>query len=371
MIMTRAIYKVGWLIGMLMIGVASATPIIERVGPPIERPSMISELAETALLTAVTRVGSRLVAVGDRGIVLISSDEGLSWVQRPTPVSVLLTGVHFIDEDRGWAVGHGGVVLSTSNGGEQWDKVLDGTQLAALLLERAMARAAALPADESEESVQAARDIQDAKLLVEDGPDKPFLSVYADEDIGLLVTGAFGLLLHSDNGGVTWESWQNRVPNYMGNHLYAVLRSGDALYLVGEQGSVFRSDDLGQSFEALSAPYEGSFFGAIAVGEQGVMAFGLRGNAFVYQDASGWQRIELPTNATVNNGVRLNDGSIILVTQAGEALHYSVDAQTFDRLKVPASAPLVGIDQINDDTVVLAGARGITLVPLNILETRS
>src|SRR5690606_22289887 len=118
------------------------------------------------------------------------------------------------------------------------------------------------------------------------------------------------------------------------------------------------------------APYEGSFFGAVAMGDQGVMAFGLRGNAFVYQEASGWQRLELPTTATVNSGARLNDGSIILVTQAGEVLHYRVDSRSFVRLNVSAPVPFIGIDQVDDDTVVLAGARGITLVSLT-METRS
>jgi len=175
-----------------------------------------------------------------------------------------------------------------------------------------------------------------------------------------------GLLLHSSDGGASWESWQDRVPNPTGSHLYAAVRSGGALYLVGEQGSVFRSEDRGQSFVALPPSYKGSFFGAAAVGERDLIVFGLRGNAFAYREETrAWQAVKLPTSATVNNGLRLKDGSTLLVTQGGEVLRSADGARTFVPLRVPAPLPFVGIGQAADDTVVLAGLRGITLVSPN------
>jgi photosystem II stability/assembly factor-like uncharacterized protein len=144
-----------------------------------------------------------------------------------------------------------------------------------------------------------------------------------------------------------------------------VIRSGDALYLVGEQGSVFRSDDRGRSFAALSPPYKGSFFGAVPVSERDLIVCGLRGNAFVYRDElQAWQAVKLPTSATVNNGLRLKDGSTLLVTQAGEVLRSVDNARSFVPLKVPTPVPFVGISQAADDTLVLAGMRGTALVSL-------
>lgn len=332
---------------------------------------MMSVKAAASLLTAVTRAGNRLVAVGDRGIVLTSDDNGKTWTQRPTPVSVLLTNVRFADAKRGWAVGHGGVILGTTDGGLRWSRLLEGVRLASLMLESAQAHADKVPANESEVAARAARDVQAASQLVEDGPDKPLLDVYTDGEIGLLAVGAYGLVLHSSDGGSRWESWQERVPNPGGSHLYAAVRSGGALYLVGELGSVFRSDDRGQSFVALPPPYKGSFFGAVAVGERDVMVFGLRGNAFVYRDeARAWEGVKLPTAATVNNGLRLKDGSIVLVTQAGDVLRSVDGARTFAPLKVAAPLPFVGLEQAADGTLVLAGVRGISAVPSNYSSSR-
>ena len=357
-----------WPIGLLFaagMALAATEAVTERVRDPLDRPSMMSVKATTSLLTAVTRAGNRLVAVGDRGIVLTSDDNGKTWTQRPTPVSVLLTNVRFADATRGWAVGHGGVVLGTVDGGLHWTKRLDGVQLAALMLKSAQARADAVAAGASEAAARAAKDVDAARLLVDDGPDKPFLDLYIDEEIGLLAVGAYGLVLHSNDGGASWDSWQERVPNPTGSHLYAVLRSGGALYLVGEQGSVYRSNDRGQSFVAVPPAYKGSFFGAAAVGERDLIVFGLRGNAFVYRDeAQAWQAVKLPSLATVNNGLRLKDGSTLLVTQAGEVLRSVDGARRFVPLKVPTPVPFVGISQAADDTVVLAGARGTSLVSL-------
>src|SRR5512134_1715805 len=80
------------------------------VGPALERPALASRHAQRSVLLGAAQAGARLVAVGERGIVLLSDDEGAHWEQVPVPVSVSLTAVRFADERLGWAVGHGGVV---------------------------------------------------------------------------------------------------------------------------------------------------------------------------------------------------------------------------------------------------------------------
>ena len=67
--------------------------------------------------------GSRLVVVGARGHVLVSTDDGASWTQAEVPTRVLLTAVHMHDERTGWAVGHDAVILRTNDGGATWSMV--------------------------------------------------------------------------------------------------------------------------------------------------------------------------------------------------------------------------------------------------------
>jgi photosystem II stability/assembly factor-like uncharacterized protein len=58
--------------------------------------------------------------VGEFGVILASTDGGLTWHQQSTPVESTLFGVRFIDAKRGWAVGVDSVILDTEDGGATW-----------------------------------------------------------------------------------------------------------------------------------------------------------------------------------------------------------------------------------------------------------
>ena len=83
--------------------------------PPLEVPAMQSKLAAVTPLIGVAKAGKRIVAVGLRGHIVYSDDEGKTWTQAANvPVSVDLLSVSFDDDKNGWAAGHGGAVLNTT-----------------------------------------------------------------------------------------------------------------------------------------------------------------------------------------------------------------------------------------------------------------
>jgi photosystem II stability/assembly factor-like uncharacterized protein len=59
-------------------------------------------------------------AVGDNGTIIVTGDGGSTWSPQTTPPSGNLYGVHFINTSNGWAVGGGGTILTTQNGGQLW-----------------------------------------------------------------------------------------------------------------------------------------------------------------------------------------------------------------------------------------------------------
>jgi photosystem II stability/assembly factor-like uncharacterized protein len=58
-----------------------------------------------------------LWAVGSGGHVERSDDGGVTWSSQTTPTIETLRGVWFVDANTGWAVGHAGTILKTTNGG--------------------------------------------------------------------------------------------------------------------------------------------------------------------------------------------------------------------------------------------------------------
>ena len=84
------------------------------------KPAIHAPLAVESLLLDGAVAGSRVVVVGERGHILVSTDRGDNWKQAQTPTRALLTAVHMHDERTGWAVGHDAVILRTDDGGDTW-----------------------------------------------------------------------------------------------------------------------------------------------------------------------------------------------------------------------------------------------------------
>ncbi len=285
----------------------------QAVAPALTRPALGVRRGEGAVLLAAAAAGSRIVAVGERGLVLMSDDGGTSWAQQSTPVSVTLTAVRFVDATHGAAVGHGGIVLMTVDAGATWRVVFDGRRASQVALDAARASGdAAL--------------VGSAERLAAEGADKPFLDVLMPDASTLVVVGAYGLAFASSDGGRNWASWLDRFDNPKALHLYALRRRGDTWMAVGEQGLMLRSTDGGKSFRRLPSPYKGSYFVAELLGEQDIVVAGLRGNVWRSGDAgSSWTQVASPMPASITASLRMPDGALLLANQAGFVMKLAAD----------------------------------------------
>jgi photosystem II stability/assembly factor-like uncharacterized protein len=331
--------------------VAGAGPAQAQVGEALQRPALAIKAPQRAVLLAAALAGSRVVAVGERGIVALSDDLGASWRQAPSPVSVTLTMVRFADERHGVAVGHGGTVLTTDDAGTSWRLRLDGRRLAEL------AKAAATTPEAQ----------QDAERLVTDGPDKPFLDVLQWDAKRLLAVGAYGLAFYSADGGESWTPWMDRLPNPKALHWYVARRAGNTLLLAGEQGLLARSDDGGQTFQTMNSPYKGSWFaGEIRADGQTVLA-GLRGNVWRSSDGGAqWAQLASPVPATITAMAVGADGVLLLASQAGVVLRLQGDAL------VPLKAPPVPMPSamlpLRGGPLLTLGMAGVVPVQAEVLQ---
>src|SRR5450830_1491264 len=252
------------------------------VGDSLDRPALATRLGPASVLLAAAQAGPTTVAVGERGLVLLSADPARSWRQAQVPVSVTLTAVRFADERHGIAVGHAGVVLSTDNGGQSWQQRLNGRQIAQALLDEARAAQQTRPQPGL---------LAQAERLVQDGADKPLLDVALLSPRRALAVGAYGLAMASDDGGQHWAPWSARLDNPKGLHLYAVRHQGSAMLLVGEQGLLLYSSDDGAHFQRLPSPYAGSFFTAEMLSPTEFMVAGLRGQIWHTRGARQHHRL--------------------------------------------------------------------------------
>lgn len=66
-------------------------------------------------------------AVGYGGTILMTRNGGKSWQKQTSSTKLSLLSVHFVDDTTGWAVGYGGTILFTRNGGAVWQAQKSGT----------------------------------------------------------------------------------------------------------------------------------------------------------------------------------------------------------------------------------------------------
>ncbi len=89
-----------------------------------------SAIANDASLNDVCHVGSLIWAVGERGVICFSEDDGATWITRVTPFECSLKSVCFLTNSIGWVAGNrtqrgtstpqSALLLHTRDGGRSW-----------------------------------------------------------------------------------------------------------------------------------------------------------------------------------------------------------------------------------------------------------
>jgi len=322
--LTRAIS----LCGLLALTLVATAPASAQAVDPQTRYSVISSKASSNLLLDIAHAGERLVAVGDRGHILYSDDQGKSWTQAKVPTLQMLTAIHFIDDRQGWAVGHDALVLASSDGGETWKVQFEEREREAPLLDL----------------------------------------WFGDAQHGIAV-GAYGAILETTDGGQNWDDISDRLDNEDGYHLNAIASVGaNELFVVGEMGGIFRSTDSGQTWTQVESPYAGSFFGVLGGRDPGVVfVYGLRGHLFRSEDSgASWKQVQLaddgrPLRSGLAGGALLSDGEIVIVGHGGAVLTSADQGRTFNVIHRGDRRSLASVTGNAQGELLLVGQGGVQI----------
>ncbi|SEH30687.1 Uncharacterized protein SAMN04244559_00949 [Magnetospirillum fulvum] len=369
-----------WIAPALICGLAVA--LITIAPPSLARaeqidlatlPAFKTPKAAQSLILALAAVGDRLVAVGERGIIVHSDDNGSTWIQADVPVSVTLTAVTFPTPTEGWAVGHDGMILHSTDRGETWQVQFDGTRAAAAVRQDAerrvaLARARADAASPQDEAALAALDLaetalDDAMAGVRFAPSRPFLAVaFQDARFGLAV-GSFGQIFRTTNGGASWVYLGDRIDNQERLHYGAVMIDPSGRIVVaGEGGRITRSADRGEHWTVTALPERGAIAGLRRVGPA-LLAYG--GGGRVYRsvdDGTSWTRIVTCTGKTLIAGLVQAD-SVRLYDSGGAALVSDDGGLRWTCPAAPDSSPrpVAAVAATADGKLVLAGPGGLRI----------
>jgi photosystem II stability/assembly factor-like uncharacterized protein len=275
--------------------------------------SFQAPLVDQSLLLDITQSSDQLIAVGERGHIIRSTD-GNKWQQVEVPSMSTLTGVYFIGQ-QGWAVGHDFTILHTQDNGLNWEvQNFDPEQ------------------------------------------ERPLLDVvFFNENHGIAI-GAYGAFLRTQDGGDTWQNelhaeFVNQYDqDYLNEirledeafykeelaailpHLNSVSVSGDEVYLAGEAGLLAFSSDQGRTWKRMDIDYQGSFFNIVRAKSGDLIATGLRGNVFVFnQDEQQWNALEAGSQASMNAVVSVDASRTVLLGNNGAVVTVQGDDVSYEQ----------------------------------------
>ncbi len=230
---------------------------------------------------------NKAVIVGFRGRILVTHGKYKNlWSPRDSKTGETLTCLSFVDGKNGWAAGHGGVIIHTSDGGETWEVQRKGSP-------------------------------QNLALF-----DIKFVS----KNIGY-VCGAYDTLLKTTDGGKSWDDIATGLDNIYNGLCFRDENNG---FLAGEFGTLLKTADGGKSWKRLNiGPYEGTLFGVISLSTKKILAYGISGKLIIsYDGGIKWKDISPGTKEPLFRAA-YNGDDVIVVGRSGVMLLSKDGAKSF------------------------------------------
>lgn len=236
------------------------------------------------------------------------------WTRQPTASLAWLHSVFFVDQNRGWAVGSRGSLLSTSDGGRSWQK-----------------------SKPTEDSI---RDVY-----------------FSDELNGWLVcerniyelqsnSEPRAYLMKTSDGGGHWKRVNMRGADFDGRLMRAIFTRAGRGWAFGEGGALYATHDSGSNWIKLQAPTRYLLLGGSFIDENSGWLVGAGGTILQTSDGGEtWHRSQLPAttqvrfNATSFVDARLgwavgSGGSIYRTTNGGRSWQSQISGVTLDLFDV-------------------------------------
>ncbi len=230
------------------------------------------------------------VAVGDSGLVLLTADGGRSWRFQPQVSTVDLFGASFADQQRIYAVGRRGTVLRSIDFGKTWESINSGA----------------------------------------------FFSLRSIKNLGsttAIAVGVEGTIVRTSDGGNSWRHSFSGTMNDLNDASFANAELG---IVVGNDGTIVRTTDSGISWSPIQHPFD-VHFTCVAFANTNVAVAGASNGAIV-RSTNGGVDWELVRDSSVDglfdisfadpvNGFVVGDNGLIMKTTDSGA-HWSTLGQS-------------------------------------------
>jgi photosystem II stability/assembly factor-like uncharacterized protein len=252
-------------------------------------------------------------AVGAGGVIVASADGGTTWAAQDSHTTADLNGVAFVDAQHGWAVGAGGVIVATTDGGATW-------------------------------AAQDSHTTADLKAVA-----------FVDANQGWAV-GAGGVIVATTDGGATWSTQTSGTGNDLLGVAFADATHG---WAVGLGGAIIATTD-GATWTGQTSGTSQDLRAVTAADATHAVAVGSAGTIVTTADGSGWAA---RTSGTTSDllGAAYGNAAYVWASGSGGAVLRSVNGGVKWATQRTGSRVLASVAFADPGRGVVAGEAGSIL----------
>ena len=243
--------------------------------------------------------GNNFLQAGERGTIAFSSNGGNNFFLLVSPTDKDIQDAFIVDFDRVFAVGLDGGYLSTNNG-SSWTQTLSGTPplFAGIHVQNDIYVGGNLG------YIGKSTDGGISFITVHNNPITDILDFAAPNPSSIFAAGTFGRILHSSNGGSSWEFFNSGTSNVITSIDFFNSQAGAASSL----NSILTTSNGGQSW-TLTTPGPNVNFNAVGMfSANGIVAVG--NNSYVARTSNfglNWAVSQLTSGVNFESLVIISD----------------------------------------------------------------
>ena len=281
------------------------------------------------------------------------------WRQLESGTGEHLYGIHFIDTKHGWAVGTGGTVLSTIDGGASWKSTAISKDALTQVNFATPNNGWTVGIGQVHYTGSGGASWNLQHQARGTGKTSPgILDLHFTNTTHGWAVGGKGTVLKTENGGSRWEN-QRDLSN---KHLWGVHFVDPAHgWIVGEEGEILHTQDGGNRWVQQRSNAEQPLFAVHFVNVTHGWIVGTNGLILHTTDGGiTWVRQRTPVNQTLRDIAFRDEKRGWAVGENGLILHTTDGGDTWNRYPTPAQHNLQDI-YLQKNAGWIVGARGTIL----------
>ncbi|MBI5727505.1 MAG: protein kinase [Ignavibacteriales bacterium] len=211
-----------------------------------------------------------------------------NWGSLSTNIGGTLNGIHFSDNLAGIAVGEAGMVILTSDGGATWQR-LNSPDIPTINDIFCISIKSAITIGEKG-AIYRTDDGGLTWRLIQSGVSETLFRISAAPNGNLFILGSKGVVLRSSDSGLTWKKMRTAVDKILYGISFADNNNG---YIVGWSGTLLKTSDGGENWEIQTAFTDKYLKDIFFVDSETGFACGAGGEIHLTQDAGkSWKKAE-------------------------------------------------------------------------------